>query len=353
MQEEVSMSQSIQTFEDRGRHRWGVILAGGDGTRLRPLTQLACGDNRPKQFCPLLGGKTLLAQTRLRISGSIDQDRTLFVLTRKHEPFYSTELEMVPSAQKVVQPANQGTLPAILWTLLRLFRFDQNASVAFFPSDHYFADEKKFITTVESAFIRAEESRKSVILLGASSTRPGTGYGWIEPEFFAETEVGDQLAPVKRFWEKPTQAIAQELLAQGCFWNTFVMIGNVTAFLEMIHRVSPDIFQTFASTLSYAEIDMEEEAMKHLYDRLSSADFSKQVLSVSTEMLSVANCGDAGWSDLGDPRRLVNALSEAGVDSPWAKTGLCSMCGQKPDSITTLPPGDGSSELAWEGGAVH
>src|SRR6185437_16101322 len=78
------------------RQRWGVILAGGDGTRLQPLTRLACGDNRPKQFCPLLGGKTLLAHTRKRISHAIDPDRVLFVLTNKHEPFYRSELENIP-----------------------------------------------------------------------------------------------------------------------------------------------------------------------------------------------------------------------------------------------------------------
>ena len=78
------------------RHRWGVILAGGDGKRLQPLTRLACGDNRPKQFCPLLGGETLLAHTRHRISRAMDDNHILYVLTAKHEPFYRAELSAVP-----------------------------------------------------------------------------------------------------------------------------------------------------------------------------------------------------------------------------------------------------------------
>ena len=122
------------------RRRWGVILAGGDGTRLQPLTRLACGDNRPKQFCPLLGGETLLAYTRQRISRAVGPDRVLFVLTKKHEPFYKEELKYIPSAQKIVQPMNQGTLPAILWSLLHIFHADKDALVAFFHSDHYFAN---------------------------------------------------------------------------------------------------------------------------------------------------------------------------------------------------------------------
>src|ERR1035437_2119647 len=87
----LTMSTPVEPITNFHKHRWGIILAGGDGTRLRPLTRLACGDNRPKQFCPLLGGKTLLARTRSRIAQSIDRNRMLFVLTKKHEPFRSEE----------------------------------------------------------------------------------------------------------------------------------------------------------------------------------------------------------------------------------------------------------------------
>src|SRR5713226_8527611 len=119
------------------KHRWGVILSGGDGIRLRPLTRLLTGDDRPKQFCRLLGEKTLLAETRHRVAQTVRPDRTLFVLTRSHEPFYAAELAEVPPTQMVVQPSNRGTLPAILWSLTHLVRLDQRAAVAFFPSDHH------------------------------------------------------------------------------------------------------------------------------------------------------------------------------------------------------------------------
>ncbi len=99
--------QASNVWSSGAKHRWGVVLAGGDGTRLQPLTRLACGDNRPKQFCPLLGGETLLTHTRQRIAGTVEPDRVLFVLTKKHEPFYKEELKYIPWAQKIVQPRNQ------------------------------------------------------------------------------------------------------------------------------------------------------------------------------------------------------------------------------------------------------
>jgi Nucleotidyl transferase len=99
--------------------RWGVILAGGDGTRLQRLTRLICGDDRPKQFCPLVGNDTLLEQTRKRAERSIPWEKILFPLTRSHRAFYLQELGIRPS-QRIVQPANKGTAPPILYSLLSI-----------------------------------------------------------------------------------------------------------------------------------------------------------------------------------------------------------------------------------------
>ena len=311
----------------RNRHRWGVILAGGDGTRLKALTQTVSDDGRPKQFCPLLGGRTLLAQTRNRIAGSIDRSRTLFVLTSTHERFYNAELERVPSIQMIVQPSNRGTLPAILWSLLRIAQLDEHASIAFFPSDHYYSNEHKFMDGVERAFERAESNASSVILLGATPKHPEVEYGWIEPDASAVGPFSGELMGIKRFWEKPSHETAKDLLARGCLWNTFVMVGRVTAFIEMIRQTVPDMYRDFETILRPLDPGMETDAMRTAYNSMPVADFSRQVLSVSTGKLAVAPLGDIGWNDLGDPRRLVTILFESGIENPWVTSGCCSYCG--------------------------
>jgi mannose-1-phosphate guanylyltransferase len=136
--------------------RWGVIMAGGDGKRLLPLTRRLSGDDRPKQFCALTGTKTLLDQTRRRVSRVIPEANTLLLLTRSHERFYAEQLREVPSGRLLVQPHGHGTATAIAYALYRLKSIAANGVVAFFPSDHHFASEEIFVHGLSQAFSYAE-----------------------------------------------------------------------------------------------------------------------------------------------------------------------------------------------------
>ena len=115
------------------RDRWAVILAGGDGTRLQSMTRAITGDNRPKQFVPVIGGSTLLNQTRRRVALSINGERTLIVVTQKHRRFYEQLAHEISPNLLVEQPVNKVTAPAILYALLRVATKSPKAVVALFP----------------------------------------------------------------------------------------------------------------------------------------------------------------------------------------------------------------------------
>ena len=300
----------------KSEHRWGVVLAGGEGLRLRSLTRLVSTDDKPKQFCTFFGGRSLLSHTRQRIERCISPRRTLFVLLRSHQSFYTRELENVPSDQMIVQPCNRGTLPAILYSLSRVVEFDPRGVVAFFPSDHHYSDEENFRAGADMAFDAAESNPDCVVLIGAEAKHAATDYGWIE----AETSISSgrhSLLRVKRFWEKPTLTIAEDLLDRGCIWNTFVMVGRASAFLNLIRSGAPAVFEAFTALRDKACSKDEESIVQTIYQNLPIVDLSKSVLSAVPERLGVFCLGDVGWSDLGDPRRLLEVLSQSGEGNDW------------------------------------
>jgi mannose-1-phosphate guanylyltransferase len=140
--------QTLSRRSDAQARRWGVILAGGDGKRLLPLTRTLTGDDRPKQFCAIVGDESLLQQTRRRVSRIIGPQRTLLVLTEVHEEFYQDQVAGVPPSPLVIQPQNRGTAAAILCSLLRIRTFDSTGQVAFFPSDHHFFNDEAFANQI-------------------------------------------------------------------------------------------------------------------------------------------------------------------------------------------------------------
>lgn len=292
--------------------RWGVILAGGDGTRLQKLTRLICGDERPKQFCPLVGNETLLEQTRKRTERSIPSERILVPLSRSHRAFYDQERGVRPS-QRIVQPANRGTAPPILYSLLSIERNDPDALVAILPCDHHYSDEPGFTATLECAFDIAAERSASVVLVGASPQGPETEYGWIE----LGSPAGDAAFHVQGFCEKPPVHIARRLIDRGSLWNTFVMVGHVRSFLEMVNGALNSLVDTFRKSKGWtgAEVHIPDS----LYDGIDPVDFSRQVLSVQTHRLLALKLWHAGWSDLGHPERVIAILQAAGHEPWWMK----------------------------------
>jgi mannose-1-phosphate guanylyltransferase len=240
----------------------------------------------------------------------------MFVLTEKHERYYNKQLRGVSPQNLVVQPKNIGTAPAILYSLLRLEKNNPATAVAFFPSDHYFSDNHIFISYVEIAFDVISRQPDSVILLGIEPESPDEEYGWIEPEKSANSDSIQGLWQVRRFWEKPEPTLARELLSRGCLWNSFVMVGQVSAFLKMIRKSAAELFQEFDRVKSKIATFEEESAIRSLYDNLPESNFSKEVLTVRAKDLTVIPVIGSKWSDLGNPRRVMSALSELGAIVP-------------------------------------
>jgi mannose-1-phosphate guanylyltransferase len=291
------------------KRAWAVILAGGNGTRLQPLTRLLCEENRPKQYCALLGGETLLAQTRARVAQAIAPERTLFAVVRAHERFYEDQLADVKPSRMIVQPANKGTTPAIVYSLVKLLALDEHAIVCFFPADHYYAEDHLFVGAVDRAVQLAGENSNSVILLGAKPRSPETAYGYIEPGARLKWTPGSSAFWIRRFWEKPSPQEARCLVERGCLWNTFVMVGSVPAFLRILELGAPKVLSALAPREFVNRSEFESTWSRDAYNMMEPSDFSKAVLSRCADELAVLELGDVEWSDLGEPHRAMAAMA--------------------------------------------
>ena len=298
------------------RDRWAVILAGGDGTRLQSMTRAISGDNRPKQFVPVIGGATLLDQTRRRVALSVMPGHTVIVVTQKHRAFYNSLAHQISPRLLLQQPANKGTAPAILYALLRVATKSPKAIVALFPSDHYFADDEEFMSHIDTAFDAVQTRPETITLLGITPVTPEKEYGWIEPQRSGIGSAVRSITRVRRFWEKPSATLAASLMERGCLWNSFVMVGCVDALLRMTRAALPELYAEFAALAP----KFETAALAELYSRIADTNFSHEVLAQRPQDLAVMRVGDVGWSDLGEPSRVLATLAHMGIQSQLARS---------------------------------
>ena len=238
--------------------RYAVILCGGSGTRLWPLSRTL----RPKQLLPLNGEQTLLQQTAERLCKHISPANLITVTHQDHRFDVKGQLaEILPEAISGVfaEPCARNTLPAIAWAVSKIRREDPQAIIGVFPSDHSIGNEQAFLSAWRSAEVAASEGY--LTLLGITPTEPATGYGYIQPSEVL-TMLGAELAvhKVAKFVEKPDIKKAKGLVADGYLWNSGMFVFRADVFMQMLMQYQPQIASKVAAmedadaSVSYAEL---------------------------------------------------------------------------------------------------
>jgi mannose-1-phosphate guanylyltransferase len=300
---------------------WAVVLAGGDGVRLRPLVRRLFGHQRPKQFVPLLGPDSLLRQTLKRVGRVIPPERTVVVTRAEHAPYVATELPDGPAPQVLLQPEDRGTGAAVLFAAHRIREWDPGATLAFFPSDHFVLEEDTFLGHVGkvAAFVARHPQR--LVLLAARPTTPESEYGWVKPG----TPVGESTDPpiyrVQGFLEKPERENAERCLAAGWLWNTFAFVTSLPTLLDAGRQFLPAVDARLQLIGAFAGSRHEGWAIRQAYALIQPSDFSRGVLERKPACLAVSALPQLTWSDLGTPRRVVDVASRLLARPAWLDAG--------------------------------
>lgn len=277
-------------------HLWAIILAAGEGKRLRPITRDESGRSIPKQFCAFDGRESMLRWAVNRAARLVPLDRIVPVVATHHRHWWQRELVDLPRENVVEQPANRGTAPGLLLPLTEVLRRDRLATVVVLPSDHHVADESILHRTVLDAFRTVDVHDERVLLLGMVPRESDSEYGWIVPGGTSEPA-----QPVASFVEKPRPEAAARLMDRGGLLNSMIVVTSGAALLRLYDRALPDLVGRFDEWNAGPRGD---STLEKLYDDLPSWDFSRDVLEGRCEDLWVLKVPGCGWSDLGTVRRL-------------------------------------------------
>jgi len=284
---------------------WALVLAAGDGSRLRGLTRNEQGIAIPKQFCSLQGGPCLLQEALQRATAVAPLQRICSVVSEQHRQWWMPILSYLPEQNVIAQPRNRGTAYGILLPLLRIVEQDPEATVVLLPADHYLRDEEVMAFSLRRAAEMANTDRSSIYLLGVEPDEPDTELGYILPA----SRERDAAVGVLRFIEKPNEFRARVLLDQGALWNVFIMAASVRTLLSLFD--SRYYEATIAAMRGFDGANLES-----LYEHLSSVDFSRDVLEGRESMLRVLTVPHCGWTDLGTPERvgaILDRLHDSGT----------------------------------------
>ncbi|MAB50723.1 mannose-1-phosphate guanylyltransferase/mannose-6-phosphate isomerase [Marinobacter sp.] len=267
-----------------------VIMAGGSGTRLWPLSRQL----NPKQFLKLCGDKTLLQQTLARLNG-LDVTAPLVICNDEHRFIVAEQVRQasVENASILLEPVGRNTAPAIALAALNAKKHGEDPTLLILAADHYIDDEKAFQDAVMKAKVLAEQDK--LVTFGIVPKHAETGYGYIQ----RGGKLGDIGFSVTRFVEKPDSETAEQYLENGdYYWNSGMFMFRASVYLQALAKFQPKMLDACQKALELGSADLDFQRV-HAGEFAACPDESiDYAVMEKTDSAAVLPL-DAGWSDIG------------------------------------------------------
>ncbi len=284
-------------------HYHAVIMAGGSGTRLWPLSR----QKKPKHLLALLESATLFQSTVARLQGAFPAARTWVVTVEAQARALQQQVPAVPVANYLPEPAPRGTASVVGLAAVALRHRDPEAVMAVLPSDHFIRHVALFHRLLEAAYLLAEEG--FLVTLGITPTYPATGYGYIQRGEALGIYNDLKAYRVRRFKEKPDQPTARQMLAEGGHsWNSGMFVWRADAILAEIRRQMPDLAAALDEIAAAWGTPRQEAVLARVWPGLRTETVDYGIMEGARDVAVIPAQG-LGWSDVGSWESLFDVLS--------------------------------------------
>ena len=300
------------------RHYYGLILAGGRGTRFWPRSR----KRSAKQVLNVVGERSLIQATVDRLAPLIPPER-LWVMTNDHlRDEIVRQLPEIPARQVLAEPVQRNTAPAIGLAAHILRSLDPQAVMGVFPSDHVIGKPSAYRAVVKSAFKGAASGR--LVVVGIQPRWPETGYGYVEFPRGSQAG-GTEPLPVLRFHEKPQLPKARRYLAAGhFFWNSGMFFWRADAVLDQLRQHAAKTATVLASLPRFGARDFQRRLAQSfpLCDSIS-IDYAVLEKAAAAKLVSGIPAADFGWSDVGSWNAVFELLPRDADGNALGGDSLC------------------------------
>ncbi len=280
---------------------YAVVLAGGNGERLWPLSTPA----RPKQFVEIFGGKPLIRHAVDRLEGLIPPERVLVVTADRLVEMTRAALPGVPRENVFGEPCRRDTAAAVAVACGLVRRLGGPDAVGcVLTADHLMDPAAKFRQALADA-ITAADKTGAIVTMGIVPTYPATGFGYIEAGEVADLGTKTQFSAVRRFVEKPDARTAEAYIATGRFsWNAGMFIWKASAMEAEFSAWAPDIAPLIGKV---AESDDVPATLRREYPPLRAISVDYAVMEKSKSILVAKS--EFSWDDVGSWLAIPNHFS--------------------------------------------
>lgn len=270
--------------------RHAVIMAGGAGTRLWPLSRTA----RPKQLLPIFGGRSLLRQSFDRLRSLLPAEQVYVITGAAHVPLVGEELPELPPENIFGEPTGRDTANAVGLAAAILHRRDPDGEMGIFTADHVINPVSVFHETLDRAFKTAADRPDALVTLGIRPQGAHTGYGYIQ----RGVELGDGVFEVVQFTEKPDVTSAMRYVASGdYYWNSGMFTWRLGAILAQIQKHLRGSYEGLMECARAWDTPNRRETLERIYPNLMRISIDFAVMERAERVLVVEmNCQ---WIDVG------------------------------------------------------